>query len=41
MYGQFVREISEEIDKDLFWKWCKVISKYKLKQRYVLHKNKH
>ena len=21
MYGQFVREMSEEIDKDLSWKW--------------------
>ena len=21
MYGQFVREIPEEIDKDLTWKW--------------------
>ena len=21
MYGQFVREIPEEIDKDLSWKW--------------------
>ena len=21
MYGQFVREMSEQIDKDLSWKW--------------------
>ena len=42
MYGQFVREMPEETDKDLSWKWLmQVISKCKLKQQYVLHKNKH
>ena len=42
MYGQFVREILEEIHKDLSWKWLgKVISKCKLKQRFVPHKNRH
>ena len=42
MYGQFVRKIPEEIDKDLSWKWLdKVISRCKLKQRFVLHKNRH
>ena len=42
MYGQFVRKIPEEIDKGLSWKWLdKVISRCKLKQRFVLHKNRH
>ena len=42
MYGQFVREMPEEIIKTYLGNgWCKVISKCKLKQRYVLHKNKH
>ena len=41
---EFVREMPEEIGKDLSYLvngWCKVISKCKLKQQYVLHKNKH
>ena len=42
MYGEFVREMPEEIDKDLSWTWLvQSVSKCKLKQRYVLHKNKY
>ena len=30
MYGQFVREMPEEIDKELSWKWLVQSAKYKL-----------
>ena len=41
MYGQFVREMLGEIVKYLGNGCFKVISKCILKQRYMLHKNKH
>ena len=42
MYEQFVCEMPEEIDKYLSWKWLVQSDlKYKLKQRCLLHKNKH
>ena len=41
MDSLFVRFLKKKIKTYLGNGWCKVISKCKLKQRYVLHKNKH
>ena len=42
MYGQFVREMPEETDENLSWKWLvQGDLKVKTEARYVLNKNKH
>ena len=41
MDSLFLKCLKKKIKTSLANGWCKVISKCKLKQRYVLHKNKH